>query len=232
MFFVGTLLASALHVPPRHLLVTLLMGCAVGDFDDETVTSKLARDGGRDETTSGFAPTDACPTSLTRCGSDCVDIRNNSRHCGECGKVCIDAVCSAGACMKTESDAGTPESSPCPGVDLKNDPSNCGACGASCPSGWKCMDGKCDVSCVAPQVLCSGLCVDTNSHASHCGGCGKACPASYACVGGTCELNCTGKQQKCGDTCADVSKDKNNCGECGNKCPLLSFCVLGTCLGL
>lgn len=53
------------------------------------------------------SPTDAalappkpegCGLGLTACGAGCVDVRRDPRHCGECGRDCLDAACSAGSC--------------------------------------------------------------------------------------------------------------------------------------
>lgn len=215
-------------------------GCAVGGFDDTAVSSPLKNDGGLDDN-SGLSPTGACPTPLSACAGECVDFSKSGKHCGECGRPCIDGTCVGGVCTKPDADAGGgDEAGPCPGgatmcgglcIDTSGDANNCGACGAKCPSGWGCKAGKCDVSCTAPLTDCSGLCVDVTSHAMHCGGCGKPCPLGHACSGSSCVLDCTGKT-KCGDVCVDTSKDKNHCGECGNKCGLLAFCALGVCLGL
>jgi len=39
--------------------------------------------------------------------------------------------------------------------------------------------------CIAPEILCSGLCLDPTSDPDNCGSCGKVCP-SNTCVGGKC----------------------------------------------
>lgn len=42
---------------------------------------------------------DPCPTGLTRCGSECVDLRTDRTHCGRCDRACsASTTCMIGHC--------------------------------------------------------------------------------------------------------------------------------------
>ena len=80
-----------------------------------------------------------CPTGLTACNGECVDLQSDPDNCAACGLTCTGgSVCSSGVCACPE---GTTK---CSGMclDVTSDVNNCGACGVVCPSGV-CNDGMC-----------------------------------------------------------------------------------------
>jgi len=80
----------------------------------------------------------AC-TSGTQCGSQCVNLKWDSQHCGSCDHVCgPGTACQAGSCSACRSPL-----IPCGGrcIDGSRDSKNCGACGHACPG--VCSGGKC-----------------------------------------------------------------------------------------
>ena len=94
-----------------------------------------------------------CGTDQTCCNDECVDLKTNADHCGECYNKCSDPdenTCSNGNC-------GCPGGGSCPapapnsvgkccGTGCSNictDEMNCGECGHVCPVGSTCNLGGC-----------------------------------------------------------------------------------------
>ncbi len=76
------------------------------------------------------------------CQGQCVDVRNDPRHCGACGIFCGGGqTCAAGRCQGGCPDGQVSCAGAC--VDLGTDPRHCGACGLACPSGRTCVQGAC-----------------------------------------------------------------------------------------
>lgn len=77
---------------------------------------------------------------------------------------------------------------------LATDRANCGSCGRACLSTQNCVAGTCmaSVTCTAPQVNCSGVCVDTTSDSNNCGLCGRVCTTGTTCRSSVCMTATTG----------------------------------------
>src|SRR5262245_55342019 len=81
---------------------------------------------GSDEATTPVVPADA---SCTTCGTECVDLNTDPRHCGGCatkcdpGSTCVAAKCAVACPTGQVGCAGT-----C--IDPKTSPKHCGASGA------------------------------------------------------------------------------------------------------
>lgn len=102
----------------------------------------------------------ACPGKKIRCGLLCVDVRNDSQHCGGCFVGCsTPASCIVGECL------------------------------ASCDQGCA-FDEECNLDnlcvCKDAKSHCGAECVDLGTDPAHCGACGRACAASQTCVSGQC----------------------------------------------
>jgi hypothetical protein len=163
-------------------------------------------------------------------------------------------VCSMGKCAKGCSAGELKCGMNC--VDYKNDPTNCGTCGYTCPQGWGCVTGKCQLMCAPPATPCfttddagadaGPMCIDTGKDPNNCGACGNVCMNMVAhgqpgCVGGMCGVGtCDADFADCNkmamDGCeADLNDDANNCGMCGNKCPMntpvcsMKKCIASSC---
>jgi formylglycine-generating enzyme required for sulfatase activity len=65
-------------------------------------------------------------------------------------------------------------------------------------------------SCVAPQALCGGQCVNTQTNPAHCGTCGNACTAptngSATCTNGTCGIACNAGFVASGGSCVPTQR--------------------------
>ena len=98
--------------------------------------------------------------------------------------------------------------------------------------------GNCGtMSCNAPQVCCSGTCVDTTRDLAHCGGCGTQCPSgrSDTCSNAQCTCGsaavCDASKSCCGAAgCKDLQTDTANCGTCGHACMAGEICSGGNCM--
>lgn len=89
------------------------------------------------------------------------------------------------------------------------------------------MDAAMDATeCLAPQEVCGGACVNTQTNATHCGGCDIVCGAGESCVGGVCE--CTAGST-CDGACVDLNTDSSHCGACGVSCATNAICVAAQC---
>ena len=59
-------------------------------------------------------------------------------------------------------------------------------CGIPCPTGYVCVDGRCELICTSGTTNCSGKCTNTQTDPNNCGKCGNACKTGQACVAGKC----------------------------------------------
>lgn len=105
-----------------------------------------------------------CPEPLGVCGTECVDVRSDPRHCFNCstsckpGNLCVMGMCVAKKTCGSSSDC--PKGHTCTGgactcgaglidcgangcSDLKTDAQNCGSCGITCADPALCVDGRC-----------------------------------------------------------------------------------------
>ena len=105
----------------------------------------------------------ACPSGQTLCGTRCVDLDTDTRHCGACGRrcrageSCCDGVCAA---------IGTPAA--------------CAGCGDVCDPGDSCVDGECTSVCVeGPGIdACCDNVATTLGTATDCDDCDDTCSAA------------------------------------------------------
>ena len=165
-----------------------------------------------------------CPEGHAVCDGACVDLANDSSHCGACGNACSagGARCVEGTCVCPEGHAV------CDGacVDLAINSSSCGGCGNECPSNAWCEAGTC--RCETPGEVACGLdCALLESSTAHCGACDNACSVGATCEGGTCA--CPAGQVACDGRCVDLSSDVLACGACGNACLPGATCEAGAC---
>lgn len=92
----------------------------------------------------------ACSTGLTRCGSSCTNLQNDSLHCGACGTACASGKsCAAGACVQ-EATCDQTDFNQCTALAEKNDK----ACLASVPDVSK---QTCGTALSAALTKCTGL---------------------------------------------------------------------------
>lgn len=91
------------------------------------------------------------PSSLTRCGGQCVDTQTDSNHCGTCGTACLGVpngtpVCIDGTCDLECAFAADPCGGACCAQDQFCQADACQAClapGEVCTSDAQCCNGDC-----------------------------------------------------------------------------------------
>ncbi|MEO7035947.1 MAG: hypothetical protein ABI548_18585 [Polyangiaceae bacterium] len=113
--------------------------------------------------------------------------------------------------------------------DVLTDPAHCGSCSTACTAGQACVQGVCmaaAASCIAPQTLCNGACVDLTAPAN-CGKCGNACATGQSCTAGVCA--CPAGQTACNGICLDTQSSNDNCGACNQACATGAVCTAGAC---
>ena len=150
-----------------------------------------------------------CPGTLTKCGPACVDINQDTKHCGGCFQPCPGGyLCSKRMCCPFMS---TNCGNKCV-MTAQND-AHCGGCNKPCTTPKQaCTNGHC---CDKTERYCAGACVDLKTDSKHCGFCGNSCPTGQVCKSGAC---CAPSFVNCGGACADLKWDPNHCGICNNKC--------------
>ncbi len=166
-----------------------------------------------------------CRGDLAQCGSECVDLDHDSRHCGGCFLACDDGQsCVLGACVgypaddggvAAAGDAGTsePDAGVGAGVDAAVDDD----------AGVVEVEG-CDLG----ELSCDGACVRPDSDPRNCGACGVVCGEGEVCAGGACGGGCGAPRTTCGDRCVDLLRDPDHCGACGVECDS-GVCAGGVC---
>lgn len=157
-----------------------------------------------DSSTARVRCVERCEGEATLCGTQCVDTRDNPRHCGSCDVVCPDGPEATPVCTGTPSacgfrcDEGYGDCTADAGceTDLRSSLAHCGACGNACAgqnASWACVASACGVvACDVGFADCdaasaNGCEVDLTSDATSCGACGRACAAGEHCVGGACD---------------------------------------------
>ena len=145
-----------------------------------------------------------CLEGETVCEGDCVNLRNDPGHCGNCGLECDEnEVCENGSCVS--------------------------ACAPACDASTElCVEADC--VCRPPYEACDGVCVDTSSDAGHCGVCRNPCDVGEACREGDCIPEGDCDYQSCGDACVDTDVHHLHCGGCDDPCDADQICVAGECI--
>jgi hypothetical protein len=87
----------------------------------------------------------SCATGYTNCGTTgsgllCINLQNDSAHCGMCENACMMMEpCTGGVCGCPSGQTFCAQGHAC--TDLNTDPNNCGTCGNVCAGG--CVNGTC-----------------------------------------------------------------------------------------
>ncbi|MBL8949600.1 MAG: hypothetical protein JNK82_02410 [Myxococcaceae bacterium] len=168
------------------------------------------------------------PVPCTECSGVCVDLQNDSAHCGSCTTACAAGeVCRAGTCKVTVTPQGcvSPQiecSDVC--VDPRNDAANCGACGTTCAAmnvnasycaASACTYGACNagfLDCDGNRVNgCEAACNPANASGARCGS-GGACDYT-ACLAGF--DDCDGNRA---NGCERALDSITSCGSCTKVC--------------
>ena len=149
----------------------------------------------------------ACPEGTDWCDEICVDLLNNTQHCGQCNKACVGPNVKVAACDNGECKATT------------------------CENGWADGDDKFENGCecqVANEV-CDGVDNDCNGQVDEGGNlCGGTGDCTGQCQEGLCV--CPEGCQACDGVCKPeifFQTSPDNCGQCGFVCNLPATVVHG-----
>jgi Pectate lyase/Stigma-specific protein, Stig1 len=102
----------------------------------------------------GSSPTPDCEDDEDPCGNACVNLDEDAKNCGSCGKACGNQQeCNGGECECT----GDLDlcSNAC--VNTQTDEQNCGSCGKACSAGQTCESGSCTGGDSTPITACSSI---------------------------------------------------------------------------
>ncbi len=189
----------------------------------------------------------ACKPGYALCGSDCVDVLTDSRHCGRCDATCAPEVaCSGGTCsgsfdassdatgdgsFSDANDGSAADASDGSFADATGDGSSTDA-----SRDGSVTDATADGSATDASDASVDACPPPPyDNAATCGSCFVKCVAPDTdClnVGGSfvCRPPCTPPLQACRGVCVDLQSDPFNCGVCDKICPS-NVCVAGKCQG-
>jgi hypothetical protein len=169
-----------------------------------------------------------CRAGLKECGGVCIDVANDEKNCGACGKQCAAGLtCVSGACIAGDGAAGSGGD-----ASLDQDASLDRDAGAD-------RDARDDQSQVGDGSDPDVECLPPFNTAAQCGACNTPCtPPNRFCarVGETydcvplCDTDAFPKLTECGTQCVDLLTDPYHCGRCFNVCPTL-LCSGGQCVG-
>lgn len=164
-----------------------------------------------------------CADTLVLCDDICVDLSQNTNHCGECGQECgTGGICVSGNCQC--GDGALQCDGEC--VDPSSDVDNCGECGRDCDRGESCISGQCQaLECADGEVACDGECVAVASDPNNCGRCGVTCFDGEVCTSGQC--TCDDPSGPCGDVGNDGRVVGGACEQDQNLCAEGSTCAMG-----
>lgn len=169
-----------------------------------------------------------CDEGFERCGEGCVDVMEDSSHCGGCNQSCLPHQnCEEGECLDL-CPAGTVVCGEECIDDVEENPLHCGGCNIVCRSDQYCEEGECRDLCPG-ETLCGEYCVDVNTDRSHCGDCGNTCEPDEVCVEGSCTSSCPGGGTVCDGVCVDTTTSDQHCGACGNACAYNESCIDSSC---
>lgn len=111
--------------------------------------------------------------NLSECNDKCIDLSNDSSHCGECENSCGNLICSDGECI-CNNDLTKCENK-C--IAILADSNNCGNCDELCSieneicqsnQCGKCMDGVCKISYASSiKNIFTSYCVDCHGQAGN-----------------------------------------------------------------
>jgi hypothetical protein len=175
-----------------------------------------------------------------------VDVDNDPKNCGTCGKTCQNVAngspgctkgqCGVGSCLANFADCDGDPTNGCE-TNILTDLKNCGTCGKGCGmvanASASCTNGQCVIAqcnqgfrdCDA--MYADGCEVNTVSDVGNCGACGNSCVtanATAACINSACAIGmCNQGFADCDKLVVngceiDTAMDLANCGGCGKVC--------------
>jgi hypothetical protein len=112
------------------------------DANQEEVAPGDAEGDTQDATGEEATPL-VCESDQTNCSNQCVDLKLDPNHCGDCTTVCETGICNDGTCFTCPVEVPKWCNGACINPDLDAD--NCGACGNACGTGI-CSNGQCEAA--------------------------------------------------------------------------------------
>src|SRR5688572_22322714 len=149
-----------------------------------------------------------------------------------CSALAAFGAASIGCSAEVGGDGGDPLPLPGGGMSSGGAGPSGGRAGAPALGGSPGAGGTVAAACSAPSMVCSGVCVNTQTDAKNCGTCGTTCATGQSCVAGACRTpgeSCGGGMIACGSTCVNLQTDAANCGMCGKACMGGRECRAGAC---
>jgi hypothetical protein len=154
--------------------------------------------------------TGTCELPDMFCGSRCVNVQTDARHCGGCGIECAaGSFCSMGECSRTCPSGLMACGASC--VDIATDRDHCSGCDMPCAADEDCRGGSC--TCPVGYIDCDGTCVDPESDPANCGVCGRSCGADETCSMGGCTCASTARETECDDGTDDDCDSLVDCDD-------------------
>lgn len=184
--------------------------------------------------------TGGCPSGLTECSGQCVDLSSNEANCGACDNPCTtEETCVSGGCEPT---VCAPGETDCSGqcIDLSNDNAHCGACGNACQPEETCVSGLCEPSVCGSDADCAAgqYCgqIDIPPFTFQClnkKGNGAVCLQQNECASGNCvDGYCC--DSACGGECdsCNISGNEGTCTSNADGSPGSPSCSPYLCNGV
>lgn len=180
-----------------------------------------------------------CRDGLTLCNDQCVDLTNDRRNCGSCGRSCVGS-CFESMCIAPGTDVGVRDGGNLDGAPARDvgPMSDGGDTGVSLDTGPGFDGGDTGISPDTGATDVDGGTVDADLDAS---GMDASIDATVGDTGSSDAgppdafapdafvLSCGIGEAECGGMCIDVQSDDANCGGCGIACDATEVCASGMC---
>lgn len=190
-----------------------------------------------------------CTTGQVECAESCTNLQTDPANCGACSASCGGGeLCVQGDCADSCPEGLVACNGTC--IDPLSSRDYCGATecgvpgeggasgeGTACATNEQCVDGACEKTCAAGQIVCGGNCVSPSLDPNYCGATdcsdpstdGEICGGGTVCVSGECVTSCPVGQLVCNGRCISPDTDPSYCGatDCSDASSDGEVCVTG-----